>query len=42
MSESINMKEYDEQKEKAGEYGVISGERWVIYIWPPHTHQASS
>ena len=26
------MGEYEDQKEKAGEYGVILGERWEIYI----------
>jgi hypothetical protein len=27
------MREYEEQEEKAGEYGVISGERWEIYMF---------
>jgi hypothetical protein len=27
------MKEKKEQEEKAGEYGVISGERWEIYMF---------
>jgi hypothetical protein len=33
MIGSIRMRKYEEQEEKAGEYGVILGERWEIYLF---------
>jgi hypothetical protein len=39
---SISMREYKEQKEKAGEYEVVSGEVRDIYRWLPYTHQVAS